>query len=424
MPSSSLPNDHFANSLGSARKSLKNPNTEFRDLSVDRDPLEALTASLVLIKEYFNQMAAELKVTAAGDYHLNQSGQLIYTQGYLHKDNRLQAFNTISSLWQLLDYKLSDLSPSQNPGGIVKAALADYIEQTPFLKFCSGAFASPGSPEVLDMFTRGNLPACLLPEGQRLERFSLTPFGALLHYFHINTPAAAAHGLRLRVFRSFFKDFAAKNAKPVDYLSFGVGNGCEFEFLKNGSDLFASSTLLGVNQQSLIDTATIIAGIGAPPAHTIMTDAKQLLITGPKLKDSLAAYSNRMDIVSCLGTLDYIPKRAASEALVVESLKAQLACVKPGGFLIASFIMSGNPHKAVLRDLLNWKLNHRSISDLSSIAKDLNLSLHDSDKELISQRVRGISSNLSANLVPGTYQIVAVDPMIVNTFLVIRKALD
>ncbi len=396
--------------------------TQWAGLAVERTALQSLEQSLDTIAEHFAGMAGRLSAgpKESRGYLCTDAGDITYAQNYLTQEGRLGELLTIKSLWALLDCRLSQVSPADNASTVVKQKLAEFIKQAPFVEYCAGNYGRPGSPEVIDMFTNGKIPDQIRGLYTNQESPSVTPLGALLHYMHIHTPAADAHRLRLNMFRAYLKD-RCNEGGHLNYLSFGTGNGFEFVRLKRGGELFNSTTLVGTNLDSLQSTSSALKQMGASAPKLIEIDAKQLLTTGPKLRGSLSTLVESQDLISCLGAFDYIPKRGETESLVIDSIKAQLECLKPGGIFVASFIMNGNPHKAVLRDLLNWKLNHRTIEDLTSISDQLELKPFKVEADIAPGTPAGISSSIPKKLQSGEFAIVKIDPLGVNCFLVIKK---
>lgn len=415
-PSSSKISPKHELTVGQARPQ------DWPGLAIERTPLASLEQSLNLIAEHLAAIAERLNTSPkeSRGYLCTRTGQINYDQNYLMQAGRLGELSAIKSLWGLLDHRLSQVLPADNASTLVKEKLAAFIKQSPFVEYCSGNYGRPGSPEVIDMFTNGKIPRQLQELYLNKTELSITPLGALLHYMHIHTPAAEAHRLRLNMFRAYLKD-RCNEGGHLNYLSFGTGNGFEFDRLKRGKELFSSTTLVGTNIDSLKSTSSALEQMGAASPKLIEIDAKQLLTTGPKLRDCLSALTESQELISCLGAFDYIPKRTESDSLVTDSIRTQLECLKTSGIFVASFIMRGNPHKAVLRDLLNWKLNHRTIEDLASIGEQLGFSPFKVEADLPRGIPAGLSSSIPNRLQSGEFAIVRIDPLGVNCFLVIKK---
>lgn len=236
----------------------------------------------------------------------------------------------------------------------VREELQGLLFQAPFaFRSYTKPLGYAGDYEMMNLIYRDQ------PEGSTL-------FAKCLHRYFINQPAACAVRNRVSYIQSHLNDLMAHVRKGSCSLRVAsLASGPAFEMEKWIESFYSSEgvaldiSLLDQDLDSLRHAQRRLLGIARSRSLPVQVNCHQ-----KSVRNVIAAGfpSRQMDLVYSLGLFDYLSDnvcRAVGEKM--------FEALRPGGRLVIGNFNINNPTRNIMELTLDWKLIHRSVSDMQKL---------------------------------------------------------
>lgn len=183
--------------------------------------------------------------------------------------------------------------------------------------------------------------------------------GPHIDRWFLGIPASRAVKNRRRLLRDLIVDTAGTiHGRPIAITSLACGPAREiFDIFDESDHPDITATCLDIDDQALDYAQGIADNVGVHERVSFFRANAVKLALG---RETLALRDQ--DLVYSIGLIDYLPDR-----LVVRLLDWIFATLRPGGTAVVGNFDVGNPDKAFMDHLLDWRLIHRSPDDLVTL---------------------------------------------------------
>lgn len=183
--------------------------------------------------------------------------------------------------------------------------------------------------------------------------------GRYIDQWFLGMPASCAVKNRRLLLRDVIVDAARTvDGRPVAITSLACGPAREiFDIFDESDHPDIQATCLDIDDQALAYAQSIADDAGVSERVSFVQANAVKLALG---RETLALHDQ--DLVYSIGLIDYL-----ADHLVVRLLDWIFHRLRPGGTAIVGNFDTGNPDRAFMDHLLDWKLIHRSPQDLMDL---------------------------------------------------------
>ncbi|WP_051288607.1 class I SAM-dependent methyltransferase [Mycobacterium sp. URHD0025] len=183
--------------------------------------------------------------------------------------------------------------------------------------------------------------------------------GPYVDRWFLDIPASRAVKNRRKLLRDIIVDAArARHGRPTAITSLACGPAREiFDVFSEPDHPDIIATCLDIDEQALAYAESI--------AHSVGVTGRVSFLQANVVKVALGRQTLELaeqDLVYSIGLIDYL-----ADHLVIKLLDWIFHCLRPGGTAIVGNFDIGNPDRAFMDHLLDWKLIHRSPQDLLNL---------------------------------------------------------
>lgn len=199
-----------------------------------------------------------------------------------------------------------------------------------------------------------------------VDRIEKAPYGSLgwiIGHYALNSPIAQQHREKLKIQADFIKKICKEVSEPR-ILSLACGSSRDFEMVQDElKEAGAKILLVDFEADALKESLQRLAEIGSQ-IETLFVDIRRLRI----FLRGLTEKDGKYHLIIAGGLFDYLSSSMIK--MIIKGLFKHFL-LEDGKFIFTN-IASGNPYRAWMETMGNWKLIERSEEEIKELFADLN----------------------------------------------------